>query len=321
MDVRTLEYFVLVAEEGSISAGARRAMVAQPAVSVALRKLERDVGAPLLERSHGGIELTVAGHTLFVQAQRVLRCMAEARDETRRSGARGRAVFTVGLTSGQASAGELTGPILQAFRTAHPELDLRVRELDFAGQFDEVLHRGVDLALVRAPYEHDDLVMEPLFTEPTVLVVSPEHLLAELPEVSLDALGGERLLEVVRAPEAWRAFWSFAGLRTEQAGIPTEELGLIGYCMDVLKHGTVSPMALSGWRLGGLGAPTIRAVRLTDAPRSVVGVGYRASARQPEIRSFVDIARAVTAEMVALVPEAAPAMAHSRPVRGYTRSV
>lgn len=305
MDVRTLEYFVLVAEEGSISAGARRAMVAQPAVSVALKKLERDVGAPLLERSYGGVELTAAGHTLLVQARRVLRCLEEARDETRRSGALRRTVFTVGLTSGQASAGELTGPILQAFRAAHPELDLRVRELDFAGQFDEVLDRGVDVALVRAPYEHDDLVMEPLFTEPTVLVVSPEHPLAELPEVSLAALGGERFLEVVRTPRAWRAFWSFAGMRAEQVGIPTEELGLIGYCMDVLKHGTVSPMAMSGWRLGALGAPTIRAIRLTDAPRSVVGVGYRAPGRRPEIQAFVDIARSVTAEMIDLVPEAA----------------
>jgi DNA-binding transcriptional LysR family regulator len=306
MDVRTLRYFVLVAEEGSIGAGARRAMVAQPAVSVALRKLEREVGAPLLERSPGGVELTAAGHTLFLRARRVLRSLEDAREEARRGGAGRDPVFTVGLVAGTVSAGELTGPILQAFRAAHPDLELRVRELDFAAQFDEVLHGGVDVALVRSPYEHDDLVMEPLFTEPTVLVASPDHPLAEESEVPLEALGGQRMLDVVRTPVAWREFWSLAGLRPEHADIPTQEVGLIGYCLDILKHATVSPMALSGWRLGGLGSPTVRSVRLTDAPHSVIGVGHRAAGGRPEVRSFVDLARSVTAEMIALVPDAVP---------------
>ena len=64
-------------------------------------------------------------------------------------------------------------------------------------------------------------------------------------------------------------------------------------------------MAASAWRLGGLGGFTVNPVRITDAPHSVIGVGYRApAAGRPEIRSFVDIARTVTAELIGLVPDA-----------------
>lgn len=302
MEVRTLRYFVLVAEEGSISAGARRAMVAQPAVSVALRKLEREVGTALVERSHGGVTLTAAGRTLLVHARRLLRGVAEAQREVARGG--GDPVFTVGLTSGRASAGELTGPILEAFRAAHPGLELRVRELDFAEQYDEVLSGGVDIALVRSPYVHDDLVMEPLFSEPSVLVVSPEHPLAGSAEVPLEAIEHERLLEVVRAPRVWRDFWDFAELRDEPARLPTRALGLIDYCLDVLRYATVSPMAQSGWRHGGLGSPTVHSAKLIGAPHSVIGIGYRADDRRAEVRSFAEIAHLVTTEMIDLVPDA-----------------
>lgn len=304
MDVHTLRYFVLVAEEGSISAGARRAMVAQPAISVAVRKLEREVGARLLERSPGGVELTAAGRALLVHARRVLRCVADARREVTASRAGGAPAFTVGLTSGRASAGELTGPILEAFRAAHPELALRVRELDFAEQFDEVLHGGVDVALVRSPYAHDDLVMEPLFSEPSVLVASPEHPLSGLAEVPLEAIEAERMLDVVRAPRAWREFWNFSDLRDEPEGEPTHALGLIDYCLDVLKHGAISPMAQSGWRFGGLGSPTLRSVKLLDAPHSVIGIGYRAGPQRAEVGTFAEIAHVVTAEMINMVPDA-----------------
>jgi DNA-binding transcriptional LysR family regulator len=306
MDVRTLRYFVLVAEEGSISAGARRAMVAQPAVSVAVRKLEREVGAPLLERSYDGIALTTEGRVLLTQARRVLRCVEQARHEVWRSRIAREPVFTIGLTAGKASAGELTGPILQAFRAAHPDLNVRLRELDFAEQFDEVLDGGVDVALVRSPYHHDDLVMDPLFSEPSVLVASPEHPLSQLPEVPMEAIERERLLEVVRAPKAWRQFWNFADLRDECVGIPTHEVGLIGYCLDILKNATVSPMAQSGWRFGGLGSPTVRVVKLIDAPHSVIGIGRRADERREEVHSFTELARVVTAEMIGMVPDAIP---------------
>jgi LysR family transcriptional regulator, nitrogen assimilation regulatory protein len=72
MDVRHLRSFLAVAEEGSIHAGARRLTIAQPALSQALRKLERDLDVTLLVRSSRGIELTAAGRALVEHARDVV---------------------------------------------------------------------------------------------------------------------------------------------------------------------------------------------------------------------------------------------------------
>jgi DNA-binding transcriptional LysR family regulator len=305
MDLRMLEYFVAVVEEGSISAGARRAMVAQPSVTVAVQRLERELGGPLLERSAAGVVPTEAGRTVLARARRVLRTVEQLRADAAHART-GRSTFTIGLVCGRASAGELTGPILDAFRMAYPDLSLRVRELDFAEQFEDVLDGTVDVALVRSPYEHDELSMDPLFTEPSVLIAGPDHPLAGAKEICVEAVANERFLEVTHAPREWREWWSLAEMRDDPAGIPTEAVGLIDYSLDVLRNGAISPMAASGWRFGGLGEPTLSAVTLTDSPRSVIGVGYRAGAVDPQVLAFTEIARTITDEMLDLVPDALP---------------
>lgn len=84
MDVRLLELFVCVAEEGSIHGAARRMLVAQPAVSKALQRLEREVGAALVVRSSQGVTLTPAGAILLGEARDILarigRALAAVRD-------------------------------------------------------------------------------------------------------------------------------------------------------------------------------------------------------------------------------------------------
>ncbi len=304
MDLRMLEYFVSVVEEGSISAGARRVMVAQPSVTVAVQRLERELGGPLLERSPAGVVPTAIGRTVLARARRVLRCVEELRVGAAAS--QGRSAFTIGLVCGRASAGELTGPILDAFRMTYPDLTLRVRELDFAEQFEDVLDGTVDVALVRSPYDHDELRMDPLFTEPSVLIAGPDHPLAGEKEICVEAVANERFLEVTHAPREWREWWSLAEMRDDPAGIPTEAVGLIDYSLDVLRNGAISPMAASGWRFGGLGEPTMSVVTLTDSPRSVIGVGYRAGAVDPQVLAFTAIARTITDEMLDLVPDALP---------------
>src|SRR3954471_18534398 len=125
MELRALRYFVFVAEEGSVHAGARRALVAQPALSVALKKLEREVGATLFERSPRGVTLTAAGIALLPRARQILRLAGQAPAETRLladGDGDGAPVLTVGLIEGPVAAAELTGPILQTFQQRHPDL-------------------------------------------------------------------------------------------------------------------------------------------------------------------------------------------------------
>lgn len=307
MDLRSLRYFVLVAEEGSVHGGARRALVAQPALSVALKKLEREIGAALFERSPRGVTLTPIGAALLPRARHILRYAGEAAEEALLLGAPGaEPAFTIGLLEGQVAAAEITGPILQAFQRSNLDLRIETKVLDFADQFDCLLDGTVDAAIVRAPCDHPDLVWEPLFSEPCVLVASPEHRLASLEETSLDVVIHEPMLEVVRAPRAWRAFWNLAEIRNEAGrSILSPAVNVMNYSLDVLRHAALSPMAASGARLGGCTFP-LRSIRLADAPRSVAVVAFRRDQDSPRVRSLVSVAREVTDQLLPMIPGAEP---------------
>jgi DNA-binding transcriptional LysR family regulator len=86
MNWRKLEYFVAVAEEGSISLAAQRLHMTQPPLSQAIMSLERDLDTPLLRRHPKGIELTSAGTLLLEQGRRLLRWSDRVGEEVRRIG-------------------------------------------------------------------------------------------------------------------------------------------------------------------------------------------------------------------------------------------
>ena len=303
MELRALRYFVMVAEEGSVHAGARRAMIAQPALTVALKKLEREIGGSLFERSYKGVSLTAAGAALLPRARHILRYVDQAGADTVARPPDATREFSIGLVEGRVAAAELTGPIVAAFQKANPHLRVTVRPLDFVEQFDCVLDGLVDVAIVRSPYEHPDLAMEPLFGEPTLLVASPEHKLADRREVELDAVLDEPMLEVVRTPQRWREFWNLAQLRNgERRSIPSTAVCAIDFTLDVLRNAAISPMAKSGFRLTQLGQWNAREIELIDAPLNVIGIGYRPDHNTAEVQSFINSALATVAECIGLIP-------------------
>lgn len=213
MDLRALHLFVVVAEEGSIHAGARRLMITQPAVSQALRKLEREVGGAVLIRTPRGVQLTPAGVALLEHGRDILGRMDAATDAVRHIARTDNRVLRVGLMCGTASAGDLTFPIVAAFRRRYPDVRLCLAELTFDNQFDALVDGRVDVAIVRLPCDDDRLELVGLFHEPTVLCLSAEHRLAGADAVSLADVLDEPIVELVRSPRRWRAFWEFNELR------------------------------------------------------------------------------------------------------------
>lgn len=86
MNLRKIEYFVVVAEEGSISLAAQRLHMTQPPLSQTIKGLERELGVALLKRNPRGIELTPAGRLLFDQGRRLLGWSDRLGEEVRRLG-------------------------------------------------------------------------------------------------------------------------------------------------------------------------------------------------------------------------------------------
>src|SRR5690349_9542165 len=125
MDLRRLGLFVAVVEHGGFTAAARAVHVAQPAVSLAVRELETELGAELLVRSRSGVTLTPAGAALFDPARQILRDVEVA----------AAAVAAVtGLVAGRldvavlaALAADTLAPVVGRFREEHPAVAIDVR--------------------------------------------------------------------------------------------------------------------------------------------------------------------------------------------------
>ncbi|GGP96750.1 LysR family transcriptional regulator [Streptomyces roseolilacinus] len=184
MELRQLEYFVAVAEEQNFTRAAERVHISQSGVSAQIRRLERELGAELFDRSARTVTLTVAGKAALGHARAALAA----------AGALGRAVDEVtGLVRGRLTVGMVIGctltPLfdaLAAFHEAHPGVGISLLE-DSSDRLTEGVRTGaVDLALIGAatatPEGLDALT---LISERLVAAVPPGHPLAERPRVTL----------------------------------------------------------------------------------------------------------------------------------------
>ena len=194
-------------------------LLSQPALSQALRKLERRVGVTLLVRSPRGVELTEAGIVFLEHCRAILSNVEDALIATR-SRATHKLPFTVGLMAGRLSAGELTNIIVTTFRRNHPELAVSIVELSFSDQVEAIREQRVDVAIVRPPYDEPNLELVPLFTEPRMLCFSADHPLARIggPVPLEDALE-QPVLRLTNAPPQMGALLGARRTAKQSCGI------------------------------------------------------------------------------------------------------
>jgi DNA-binding transcriptional LysR family regulator len=151
VELRHLEYFVAVAEERSFTRAAGRLHVVQSGVSAAVKVLEHELGAPLLDRTSKRVALTDAGAALLPRARAVLDAAQAARDAVGevRGGLRGS--VRVGTLASMTLL-DMPG-LLGHFHRAHPAVTLRltVSPRGTAGLLDALLGGTLDLALVSVP--------------------------------------------------------------------------------------------------------------------------------------------------------------------------
>lgn len=150
MEIRELRAFVTVAEEGGLSAAARRLHLSQSALSQVVQSLERQLGVQLLTRSHSGTTPTVAGEILVRRARALLTAHDEAAAEVMAAGGERSAV------AGRIRVGvplELPLDVLPSalveLRSAYPATRVDVRHASSAGQLAALEAAELDLALVR----------------------------------------------------------------------------------------------------------------------------------------------------------------------------
>jgi DNA-binding transcriptional LysR family regulator len=196
MELRQIKFFMAVAEERHFGRAAERMYITQPALSQHVRRLERELGAELFDRSARQVRLTPAGEAFLEVARRV-----------------SRQADTATVPAGRAEAGEAGGlglgvhmpvaaPVLSVLLAHWSRMRPAVRPRLTSGRADELIdlvrRRELDVALVDGPVTDGSLSSAVVSEDQLVIVLPADHRLAREDSVTFDHLRGERFVTVAR---------------------------------------------------------------------------------------------------------------------------
>jgi LysR family hydrogen peroxide-inducible transcriptional activator len=181
VEIDQLRYFVQVAERGSFTRAAEDLMISQPALSRSIQRLEDELGQPVFERKTRSISLTDAGTLLQARAQQVLSILEDTKAEITDDGQSGR----VRVGAIPTIAPYFLPEILRQFTAAFPKAALIVQENTTDQLLKSCKQGEIDLAIVALPVPARYLEVEELFQEELLLVLPPDHPLAEKSRIRL----------------------------------------------------------------------------------------------------------------------------------------
>ncbi|MFF3767076.1 LysR family transcriptional regulator [Streptomyces sp. NPDC001922] len=302
MELRQFEYFVAVVEEASFTKAAARVHVAQPGVSAQIRRLEREFGHELLDRSGRTVQLTDVGTAVLPYARAALAAV---------EGARLAVDDLAGLTRGQvtfgtvASSSSLALPeLLARFHERYPSVDMALSEGN-SDQLAEAIRAGrIDVAVIGLAGEPPgDLDIQVIADELLVGAVGHDHGLAEHQEVSVEEIRDHTLICLPPGTglrTAVEAAWAAAGARPRIA-------------FEASDPGVLAQLAARGLGLAILPQPFIRshARRLHTVTiasphlRGRLALAWRSTGPiSPAARAFIAYARESLADLGPGSPDA-----------------
>ena len=190
MHLRQLRQFVAVAEERSFRRAAERLHVSQPPLSIAVQRLEADVGVALLDRNRHHVRLTVAGEAFLREAKRTL-AHAQMSIEIAQRAAAGK-LGTLRLSFVPSAALNVVPGLLRAFRQDYPDVTL-VLTSDTTSQQKATLSSGAtDVGIVVPPlHDAEDFRVDSFCEQELMLAVPVSHPLASQKRVQLRDLAQE----------------------------------------------------------------------------------------------------------------------------------
>lgn len=197
MELHQLEYFVHVAETGNFTRAAARAHVSQPGVSAQIRRLEREVGEALFDRTQRTITLTESGTALLPYARAALAAVAEGQqavDEIR------------GLVRGSVRVGMMANlpslriaDLLAGFRDQHPGVQISLTDGRSSDLVDRLRAGVLDVAIIGLPgAPPEGIRARPIHSEPLVIATGRDDPLARRKQVSPTALRDRPLISLPR---------------------------------------------------------------------------------------------------------------------------
>jgi DNA-binding transcriptional LysR family regulator len=201
VELRQLEHFLAVVEEGSFTRAAARVFLGQSSLSASLLALERELGTDLFIRGHRGAEITDAGQALIEPARAAVASTERARDAVAAVQGLLRGTVRIAVVTVPRSI-DITGTI-HRFQQEHPGVAVRVLPADPKSMVEMVADGQVDFAVTpRVERTSAALRFRPLVSSPIVIVCPTGHRLAAAREVDPHDLVEESIIEL---PDGWRS--------------------------------------------------------------------------------------------------------------------
>ena len=286
MTLNELKYVVAVAREQHFGRAAETCFISQPTLSVAVKKLEEELGVSLFERRKGEVTVTPVGEQIVAQAQRVLeeasgikRIARQGQDELDGPLRLG-AIYTIGPYL-------LPHLIPQLAETA-PKMPLVIEE-DYTANLAEKLKRGeLDVIVISLPFDEPGVQTLPLYREPFVLLLPSSHPLNQKRAFTIDDLRSEdvlllgaghcfrdQVLEV--CPDCMRRSSDSSPSRTLEGG----SLETIRYMVASGLGVTILPCSAAGAERFSERLLSIKRFK-SNSPSRIVALAWRKSFPRPE---------------------------------------
>lgn len=195
MELDWLRSFLVLAARGNMTRAAEELHLTQPAVSGQLARLEREVGAPLFDRTPRGMQLTEPGRVLRAYAQEALQRLEEGRQAL--SELRGLERGHLRIGGGATATTFLLPPLLGRFHERYPGIRLFVREQGSKAVVDAVVSGELDMGVVTPPVSAPEgvrLAREPWLADELLLIVPPGHRLSRKRSFRWKDLAGEPMV-------------------------------------------------------------------------------------------------------------------------------
>ncbi len=259
-----------------------------PRLSQAISQLEGELGLRLLERHPRGVRLTAAGETFLEKARAVVETEHEVELTAKALARAARGVLEVGFVGPPPTL--LSPGMFESFAAAHPEVEIAFRELPFPRGTTRRWLEGIDVALCQTPDAPAGVEFHPVRVEPRAAVLPESHPLAQLGEVRVEQVLGERFISY--HPTVQPAWAGFHSLDDHRGGPPLELTDdCVATSLEMLGRLTsteaVTMLPAADARLVADVLQGVVAVELVDGAPATVSLVWDSSRRHPLLGELI----------------------------------
>lgn len=192
MTLNELRYIVAVAQERNFRRAAEKSFISQPALSLAIQKLEEDLGIKIFERGKSEVTVTTVGSEIVEQAQRALEEVGRIREIAMLGKDQLARTLRLGVIH---SVGPYLLPdLIPALKKIAPEMTLEIEE-NITANLDTLLRNGkLDAIIIALPFGDAGMLVRPLYDESFEVVVGSGHHWAKRRSIRAQELAGEQVL-------------------------------------------------------------------------------------------------------------------------------